>query len=341
MPSLPLRAIEASGKMGIRPYGTGGEKMTRQEKVYDMLILGGGPAGFTAAIYASRSRLSVLVIEQMLSGGQIATTEKVENYPGFPEGIGGLEFGQLLEEQARNFGTEMVLATVESVSLQGDLKEVHTTEGTFRGRTLLLATGTRSRPLNVPGEQELKGKGVSYCVTCDGAFFQDSKVMVVGGGDSALEEALVMTKFASKVYLAHRRNEFRAIGILQDRVRANEKIELALNCEVQSINGEGRVESVTLYDKVQNKTWDVPVDGIFLYVGLMPNTEFLHGTIKQNDHRYILTNDAMETSVPGVFAAGDLREKTLRQVVTAVADGAIAAFSAAKYLDELHEKEAK
>lgn len=314
--------------------------MTRQEKIYDMLILGGGPAGFTAAIYASRSRLSVLVIEQMLSGGQIATTEKVENYPGFPEGIGGLEFGQLLEEQARNFGTEMALATVEGVSLQGEIKEVHTTEGTFRGRTLLLATGTRSRPLNVPGEEELRGKGVSYCVTCDGAFFQDRDVMIVGGGDSALEEAMVMTKFASKAYLVHRRDEFRAIGILQDRVRANEKIEIVLNAVIKSINGKERVESVTLYDKAQNKTWDVRVEGIFLYVGLIPNTEFLQGEVAQNDYGYILTNDAMETSVPGVFAAGDLREKMLRQVVTAVSDGAIAAFSAARYLDEMNEKEA-
>lgn len=308
--------------------------MTRQETLYDMIILGGGPAGFTAAIYASRSKMSVLVIEQMLSGGQIATTERIENYPGFPQGVGGLEFGQLLEEQARNFGAEMALATVEGVSLADAIKEVHTTEGTFRGRTLLIATGTRSMPLGVPGENELKGRGVSYCVTCDGAFFQDRPVMIVGGGDSALEEALVMTKFASKVYLVHRREELRAIEILQDRVRDNPKIELILNTVVEKINGKDAVESVTLYDKAQNKRWDVAVEGIFLYVGLIPNTEFLQGQLEQNGRGYITTDDAMETSVPGVFAAGDLREKSLRQVVTAVADGAIAAISAARYLDD-------
>lgn len=313
--------------------------MTRQEKIYDMLILGAGPAGLTAAIYASRSRLSVLVVEEMLSGGQIATTEKVENYPGFPEGIGGLELGQLLEDQARNFGAEMALATVEKVVLSGDRKEVHTTDGVFRGRTMLIATGTRARPLGVPGEEELKGRGVSYCVTCDGSFFQDKTVMVVGGGDSALEEALVLTKFAAKVYVVHRRNELRAIGILQDRVIEHDKIELILSTEVDKINGEDRVESVTLRNKVQNKQWDVPVDGIFLYVGLLPNTQFLNGSLKRTEQGYLVTSDAMETSIPGVFAAGDIREKGLRQVVTAVADGAIAAISAAKYLDELTEKE--
>jgi thioredoxin reductase (NADPH) len=314
--------------------------MTRQEKVYDMLVLGGGPAGFAAAIYAARSRMSVLVIEQMLSGGQIATTEVMENYPGFPEGINGLEFGQLLEDQARKFGTEMALATIEGVSLQGDIKEVHTTEGTFRGRTLLVATGARWRPLDVPGEKELKGKGVSYCVTCDGSFFQDRDVMIVGGGDSALEEALVMTKFAAKVYLVHRRDEFRAIGILQDRVRNNPKIELVMNSVVEKINGTDRVESVTVHDKVQNKTWDIPVDGIFLYVGMIPNTDFIQGQLEEKNG-YLITDENMAASVPGVFAAGDLREKVLRQVVTAVADGAVAAISAARYLDEQSEKEDK
>lgn len=314
--------------------------MTRQETLYDLIILGGGPAGLTAAIYASRSRMSVLVIEEMLSGGQIATSEFVENYPGFPDGISGLEFGQLLEEQARKFGTEMALTTIERVSLHGEVKEVYTTEGTFQGRTVLIATGTRSRPLGVPGESEFKGKGVSYCVTCDGSFYQEKDVMVVGGGDSALEEALVMTKFAAKVYLVHRRQDLRAIGILQDRVRANPKIELVLNTLVTEIHGDEQVESVTLHDTVQNKTWDLNVAGVFLYVGLLPNTEFLAGELQQDQHGYLRANEAMETSVPGVYAAGDLRDKTLRQVVTAVADGAIAAISAAQYLDQIKIREA-
>lgn len=308
--------------------------MNRQEQIYDLLVLGAGPAGLTAAIYAARSRLSVLVIEQMLSGGQIASTEKVENYPGFPEGIEGLELGQRLEEQARNFGTEMVLATVEKVILTGALKEVKTTEGTFRGRTLLIATGTRARPLGVPGEEELKGKGVSYCVTCDGSFFRDKSVMVVGGGDSALEEALVLTKFAAKIYIVHRRSELRAIRILQDRIHKNPKIEVVYNTIVQSINGRERVQSVTLHNIESNKTWEVAVDGIFLYVGLIPNAEFLNGELAKNEQGYLITTETMETSIAGVFAAGDIREKGLRQVVTAVADGAIAAISAAKYVDE-------
>jgi len=315
--------------------------MMRQEKVYDMLVLGAGPAGLTAAIYAARSRLSVLVIEQMLSGGQIATTEKVENYPGFPEGIGGLELGQRLEEQARNFGTEMVLATVEKISLKGELKEVQTTEGIFRGRTLLIATGTRARPLGVPGEEELKGRGVSYCVTCDGSFFQDKRVMVAGGGDSALEEALVLTKFAAKVYIVHRRGELRAIRILQERVQQNAKIEVIYNAVIKKINGRERAESVTLHDVVDGKIWDVAIDGIFLYVGLIPNTDYLNGDLERNEQGYLITGDAMDTSIPGVFAAGDVREKGLRQVVTAVADGAVAAISAVKYVDQPTNREGK
>jgi len=310
--------------------------MSRQERIYDLLVLGAGPAGLTAAIYAARSLLSVLVIEQMLSGGQIASTEKVENYPGFPEGIDGLELGQRLEEQARNYGTEMVLATVEKVNLAGELKEVKTTEGTFRGRTLLIATGTRARPLGVPGEDALKGRGVSYCVTCDGSFFRDKTVMVVGGGDSALEEALVLTKFAAKIYIVHRRNELRAIRILQERIHKNAKIEVIYNTVVNKINGSERVQSVTLHNIESNNTREVAVDGIFLYVGLIPNTDFLNGDLARNEQGYLITSEKMETSIAGVYAAGDIREKGLRQVVTAVADGAIAAISAVKYLDELN-----
>ncbi len=313
--------------------------MTRQEKVYDLVVLGGGPAGLTAAIYAARSLLSVLVVEQMLSGGQIATTEKVENYPGFPKGVGGMELGQLLEEQARNFGAEMVLSTIERVVATGDIKEIHTSEGIFRGRTLIVATGTRSRPLGVPGELELKGRGVSYCVTCDGSFFRDRTVMVVGGGDSALEEALVLTRFAAKVYIVHRRDELRATRILQERVKNNPKIELILNTVVKKINGRQAVDSVTLEDLAQNKQWDIEVDGIFLYVGMVPNTEFLNDGVLRNEYGYLVTDEGMATNLPGVFAAGDVREKGLRQVVTAVADGAVAAVSAVRYLDEITHRE--
>lgn len=306
--------------------------MTRQETIYDMLIVGGGPAGLSAAIYASRARMSVLVIEAMLSGGQIATTERLENYPGFPEGIGGAEFGQLLEAQARRFGTEMVLATVTGVSSEGEIKTVQTSNGTYRGRTLLIASGTRPRALGVPGEEEFKGRGVSYCATCDGFFYQDQEVAVVGGGDSALQEAMFLTKFASKVYIIHRRDQLRAINILRERAKANPKIEFLLDSQVRTINGTDSVESVTVYNKKLDKTREVKVSGIFLYVGLIPNTDFLDGSIKVDEYGYIITNEAMETSVAGVYAAGDIRQKSLRQVVTAVADGAIAAVSANNYL---------
>jgi len=315
--------------------------MTRQDKLYDMLIIGGGPAGLTAAIYAARATMSVLVIESALSGGQAAATESLENYPGFPDGIGGIEFGQLLEAQARNFGAEMVLANVESMSVDGGIKEVHTTEGTFRGRTLLIASGTRSRTLDVPGEEELKGKGVSYCATCDGFFYQDREILVVGGGDSALEEGMYLTKFAAKVYIVHRRDQLRAVNLLQEKAKANPKIEFILETEVKEIKGTDRVESVVLHHKGQNKTWEMPIDGIFMYVGLIPNTEFLADSIEVDAYGYVLTNEEMETSVPGVFAAGDVRQKSLRQVVTAVADGAIAAVRAGQYVDEMKEKEAK
>ncbi|MCW3491700.1 thioredoxin-disulfide reductase [Dethiobacter alkaliphilus] len=318
--------------------------MTKQNKVYDLIVLGAGPAGLTGAIYAARSQMSVLVIEQILSGGQISTTERVENYPGFPQGIEGIELGQLLEQQARRFGTEMALANVEKVHLEQDVKEVITTEGSFYAKTILIATGASPRPLGVPGEEEFRGRGVSYCATCDAAFFTDKEVVVVGGGDSALEEALVLSKVVAKVYLVHRREDFRAISVLQDRVRNNPKIELILNTVVEKINGNQFVESLTLRNTKENNIWDLSAEGIFLYVGLKPNTDCLGNSLISNKHGYLVTDESMETTIPGVFAAGDIREKVLRQVVTAVADGAIAAVSAAKYLDEKaqqpHEKKA-
>lgn len=306
--------------------------MVSQDNIYDLVVLGAGPAGLTGAIYAARSRMSVLIIEQMLSGGQIAATEEVENYPGFPYGVEGFELGQLFEQQARRLGAKMISTHVEQVSLNASIKEVKTTEGTFYGRTTLIATGASPRPLGVQGEEKFKGRGVSYCATCDAAFFENKEVVVVGGGDSALEEALVLSKFVSKVYLVHRREDFRAISILQDRVRNNPKIQLILSTVVEKINGIDFVESVTLKDLQENKVWDLPIDGVFLYVGIKSNTDYLDSSLKSNEHGYLITNESMETALPGVFAAGDIREKVLRQVVTAVADGAVAAVSAANYL---------
>jgi thioredoxin reductase (NADPH) len=302
---------------------------------YDLVILGAGPAGLTGAIYAARSRMSVLVIEQMLSGGQIATTEEVENYPGFPYGIDGIELGQLFEQQARRLGANIVLANIEAIQLKGKIKEVNTTEGTFYGKTILIATGASPRPLGVQGENEFRGRGVSYCATCDAAFFEDKTVAVVGGGDLALEEALVLSKFASTVYLVHRREDYRAINILKERIGKNPKIKPILSTTVEKINGEDFVKSVTLRNTKNNEVWDLPVDGVFLYVGLKPNVDYLDSYLKRSEQGYLITNDSMETNSPGVFAAGDIREKRLRQVVTAVADGAVAAISAASFLDDL------
>ncbi len=303
--------------------------------VRDVLIVGAGPAGLAAAIYAGRSQLDTLVLDQMMPGGQLLITEEIENYPGFYEGITGFELSEKFRQHAEKFGARIENGKpVESVDLDGDIFVVKAGGEEFRGKTLIWAAGSTPRKLNVPGEAEFVGRGVSYCAVCDGAFFKDRTVAVVGGGDSALEEALYLTKFAKKVYLIHRRDKFRAVKIIQDRVKRNEKIEPVLNKVVVSINGKDFVESVTLKDTVTGEESVLPVDGVFIFIGNEPNVAPVVHLVDTTEQGFIITDEEMKTKTPGLFAAGDVRHKPLKQVVTAASDGAVAAMSATKYLEE-------
>ena len=305
--------------------------LRNQENSYDMLILGAGPAGLTAAIYGSRANLRVLVCEEKLSGGEIAATEQLDNYPGFPEGVNGMEFGQLLEQQALRFGANLVNASIESVELDGEWKKVVTTSGEYYGRTVVVATGTQPRNLGVSGEDMLRGRGISFCATCDGPFFRGKKVAVIGGGDAAVEEALYLTRFADEVVLVHRRDMLRAVPYLQKKLLNHPKVEVLWDTIVKGFAGEQKLEKIIMQNVRDESTVELAVDGAFLYVGRIPNSSFLDG-VEMDANGYIITNPEMETSIPGVYAAGDIRRKFLRQVVTAAADGAIAAMVAVRYL---------
>lgn len=301
---------------------------------YDLIIIGGGPAGLTAGLYASRAKLKTLLIEKKAAGGQIATTEHIENYPGFAQGS-GQELVKIMEEQSARFGTEFLAAGATAVDFSAQEKIITTGKGEFRAPAVIIATGCSARRLEVPGEKELIGRGVSFCATCDGAFYEDLPVMVVGGGDAAVEEALYLTRFVEKVYLVHRRDALRATKIVQDRAFSNPKIEVVWNSVVEELQGDELLERVVVRNVQDGRKTEIDVNGIFIYIGFLPNTGFLAGQIRLNESGYIVTDDWMETSVPGVFAAGDCREKLLRQVVTATGDGATAAFAVEKYLENL------
>lgn len=301
--------------------------------LYDVTIIGGGPAGLTAGIYAARAALKTVLLEKGITGGLAASTEFIENYPGFAEGVGGPELMMQMDAQARRFGTELQAVTAESIEAGEEYFTIHTDEGIITTKTIILATGAQPQKLNVPGEEEFHGRGVSYCATCDGAFFKDKEVAVVGGGDSALEEALYLTKFAGKVHILHRRGELRATKILQQRALDHEKIVLHWHSVVEKISGEATVNEIIVKDVRSGATKPLAVNGIFIYVGNRPVSDLVAGLIKLDEQGYIIADENMHTSRPGIFAAGDIREKILRQVVTAVADGAIAAVSAEKYID--------
>ncbi len=301
---------------------------------YDLIILGGGPAGLSAGIYASRARINTLLIEKGVPGGQAAVTSHIENYPGFPEGVEGPDLGQRMKDQAVTFGLHVLSAIVSQVTVQGETKLVHTDHGVLRARALIVASGAQSVPLGVKGELEMRGRGVSYCATCDGAFFHDAVVAVVGGGDSAIEEAIYLTRFAKEVIVIHRRNALRATRILQDRALTHPKVRMMWDSVVDEVAGENVVQSLVVRNVKTGAKSNVAVDGVFVYVGQKPNTEFLGNALKLDERGYIVTNEEMETSAPGVFAAGDVRAKTLRQVITACADGALAAVNADKFLQE-------
>ncbi|PRR69292.1 thioredoxin-disulfide reductase [Neomoorella humiferrea] len=302
---------------------------------HDLLIIGGGPAGLTAALYGARGGLDTVVLEMGAPGGQAGLTDRIENYPGFPEGITGLELAMKFAEQAQRFGARLETATVQGVDFTGSVKKVLSSSGTFEARAVIIASGAHPRPLGVPGEEEFRGRGVSYCATCDGAFFRDKKVAVIGGGDSAVEEALFLTRFASQVTIIHRRDTLRAAKILQERARDNPKISFAWNTVVTRIKGGEKVEGLELKDVGSGAVREEAFDGVFIFIGLEPNTSFLQGVVTLDAQGYIVTREDLATSVPGVFAAGDVRVKEFRQVSTAVGDGAVAAMAAERYLASL------
>ena len=302
--------------------------------IYDVIIIGGGPAGMSAAIYAARARLKTLIIEKAGCGGQIAITDHLENYPGFETGINGFELAVKMQTQATAFGTEITYGEVLSVEVEGNIKRVVLQDKVFETKTIIIASGAAFKKLNVPGEEEFIGKGVSYCATCDGPFFRNKEIAVVGGGDSALQEALYLTKFASKVNLIHRRNEFRAAKILQEKVLENEKISVILDSVVEEICGTQMLESLKVKNVKTENISNLSVSGVFLFVGWQPNTKFLENSRINLDNGYIVTDENMKTNIDGVFACGDVRKKQLRQVVTAASDGAMSAISAQYYIEK-------
>lgn len=301
--------------------------------MYDTIIIGAGPAGMTAALYAARSNLKVALIEGGLPGGQMNNTSDIENYPGYAN-ISGPELAEKMFEPLENLGVEHLYGFVENIEDHGDVKKVITDDEEFETRTVIVATGSKHRLLGVPGEEELNSRGVSYCAVCDGAFFRDQDLLVVGGGDSAVEEAIFLTRFAKSVTIVHRRDELRAQKVLQDRAFANDKIKFIWDSVVKEIKGENRVESVVIENVKTNQVTEHAFGGVFIYVGLDPVSDFTKDLQIQDESGWIVTDDHMKTSLAGVFAVGDVRQKDLRQVTTAVGDGAIAGQEAYKYITE-------
>ncbi|ASJ56040.1 thioredoxin-disulfide reductase [Brevibacillus formosus] len=307
------------------------------QKIYDVIIAGAGPAGMTAAVYTSRANMSTLMLERGIPGGQMANTEDIENYPGFTS-ILGPDLSTKMFEHAQQFGAEYAYGEIKEIRDEEPYKRVITGDKEYLTKSVIVATGAEHRLLGVQGEKELSGRGVSYCAVCDGAFFRNKELVVVGGGDSAVEEAVFLTRFASKVTIVHRRDQFRAQKILQKRAFDNEKIEVIWDTELKEIRGEGKVQAVLLQNTKTGEQREYPADGVFIYVGMDPLTASVRPLGITNDAGYVLTDEKMNTKVKGVFAAGDVREKMLRQVVTATGDGSIAAQSAQHYVEELNEK---
>jgi len=301
----------------------------------ELIIIGGGPAGLTAGIYAGRARLDTLLLEKGMPGGLAVNTEMIENYPGFPDGVGGFELAYKIMTQAQKFGLAIETAGVEKIEFTAGQFIVHARGGnSYRCRAVILATGAEPQLLQVPGEERLKGKGVSYCATCDGAFFREKTVAVVGGGDAAIEEAIFLTRFTRKVLVIHRRQELRSTKVVQQKAMANPQIEFVWNSVVDEIYGDATVEGVRVRDVRTGENRSLPVDGVFIYIGQKPDSEMVKGLADLDEQGYVITDDNMRTACSGLFAAGDVRKKLLRQVVTAVADGAIAAVAAEKYIEE-------
>jgi len=301
----------------------------------NLIIIGSGPAGLSAAIYAARGNLKPLVLTGQEIGGQIALTNEVENYPGFPDGITGPELVQLMQKQAEKFGARIEMDVVTKVNLQTQPFQLETqNEVTYTTKALIVATGASPRRLNVPGERELTGRGVSYCATCDGFFFRNKEIAVVGGGDSALQEGLFLTKFASQVHIIHRRDALRAQPILQDRARANPKINFVWNSVVKEINGTGKVETLRLENTQTRATSELPAQGIFVYVGHIPNTQLFKGQLDMDEEGYLKVDARLHTNIPGVFAAGESHDHVFRQAVVSAGYGCMAELEAEKFIAE-------
>jgi len=299
---------------------------------YEVIIVGGGPAGLTAGIYTARARLRSLLIEKGLVGGQIINAERLDNYPGFPEGISGFELGELMHQQATKYGLETIIAEVTGIKLQDKQKVVETTDGNFVARAVIIAGGSRRQKLGIPGEEEFTGQGVSYCATCDAAFFRELPIAVVGGGNAAITEALQLAKFASRVTVIHRRDQLRATRMLQEKAFSEPKIEFLWNTVVEKIEGGDLVNRIKLRQVKTGEESTLDISGIFISVGLSPDTDYLKGILPLDDHGAIITSNTMETEIAGIFAAGDIRQNSVRQAIAAAGDGATAAINAEKFL---------
>lgn len=299
---------------------------------YDVMIVGGGAAGLTAGMYAARYGLRTAIVEQLMGGNQIINAEKIENFPGFPKGIPGAELAPLMQEQAMNAGADFLMAEATGISLGNPYKTLTTTDGTYSTRTIIIAVGSRLKKMGIPGEEEFEGSGVSHCATCDGPLYMGEVVGVVGGGDSAVDEALSLTEYADRVVLFHRRNRLRAQKALQDKIVRNPRVELAYNTVVESVLGGNMVSGVRVRNVITNLADRVDLQGIFIYVGLEPNTEFIRGIVRADNAGHIAVNAMMETDVPGIYAAGDIRQHSVSQLVSSAGDGATAAIAAFRYI---------
>lgn len=303
-----------------------------EQNIYDVVIIGGGPGGYTAALYAARANLTVLLLEKLTPGGQMGTTDVIDNYPGFPEGINGFELAMQMKQGAERFGVETKLSEVLSVDLKGAVKQIRTADGTYQAKTVVLASGAHPRELGLAGERELRGRGVSYCATCDGMFYRGKTVVVVGGGNTAAADVLYLSKLCKKVYLVHRRDTLRASKVYLDPLQKAENVEFVWDSEVQEILQDGKIQGVLVRNKKSGEKTELSCDGLFVAVGYLPNTGLFRSQVETDEAGYVLADETTRTSLPGVYAVGDLRRKPLRQVVTAAADGAVAAHFIEEYL---------
>ncbi len=320
-------------------FDTGLGQGQEQERVYDLIVIGSGPAGLSAAMYGGRAHLDTLVLTGSTIGGQIASTYEVENYPGFPDGLTGPELMENIKKQAENFGAVIQVETVTAVDFGQRPFHLTGLSGEYQAQAVIITTGASARKLQVPGEKEFTGRGVSYCATCDGWFFQDKDVIVVGGGDSAMEEALFLTKYARQVTVVHRRDELRAGATLRKRAFANDKIEFMWDTIVTEILGEGNVQAVRVKNKRTGEEREHPIDGVFIFIGHLPNTELFKGQLELDEQGYLVTDAYMATNIQGVWAAGEVTDPVFRQVITSAGMGAAAAIQAQRWLDEQEELE--